>query len=69
MNYPKEQTEFLQAVYDMRMAQRGYYAHRTDGRLKVAKHKEQRVDTLMQHYVDAGVPVVSNLIIQPPKLF
>jgi len=67
--YPKEQIVFLQAVFDMRIAQRAYYAQPSQYRLKEAKGKEQRVDTLLQQYINAGVPVVEKRIIEPAKLF
>jgi hypothetical protein len=67
--YPKEQTDLLQAVYDMRLAQRAYFSQRTDNRLKTAKIKEQRVDALLAPYVVAGAikPVATTNTV--PELF
>lgn len=53
--YPKEQIEFLQAVLDMREAQKQYFNQPGQYRLKVALSKEQKVDRLLQPYLQAGV--------------
>jgi hypothetical protein len=54
-NYPKEQVEFLQAVLEMREAQRDYFNQKDDYRLKLSIRKEQKVDSLLQPYINAGV--------------
>lgn len=53
--YPKEQVDFLQAVLDMREAQRQYFKQPTDYRLKVSLKKEQRVDALLQPFINERV--------------
>lgn len=53
--YPREQIEFLQAVLDMREAQRQYFKQPTDYRLKVSLKKEQRVDALLQPFINERV--------------
>lgn len=55
MSYPKEQVDTMQAVYDMREAQREYFKQPDKYRLQVAKLKEQRVDMLLGPYLSAGV--------------
>jgi len=52
--FPKEQTDLLQAVYDMRKAQQDYFNQPTKYRLQVAKVREQKVDVMLQPYVKAG---------------
>ena len=54
-DYPKEQLEFVQAVYEMRQAQDRYFQNRNNAALRVAKAKEQRVDNLLRPYVSAGI--------------
>lgn len=53
--YPKYQVELLQAVQDMRDAQREYYAQPNDYRLRVAKAKEQKVDQFLAPYLKENV--------------
>lgn len=55
MDYPKEQIEFLQAVQDMRQAQKDYYHQPDKRRLAIAKDKERKVDALLLPYIQAGV--------------
>ncbi len=52
--YPKEQTDFLQAVWDMREAQNQYFSQRTNYRLGIAKHHEFKVDQLLAKWKKAG---------------
>lgn len=53
-SYPKEQLEFLQAVLDMRDAQRRYFDQPNDYRLKVSIRREQKVDALLQPFIQEG---------------
>lgn len=53
--YPAEQVTFLQAVWDMRQAQRNYFAQPGEYRKKIAITKEQRVDALLKPYITAGL--------------
>jgi hypothetical protein len=53
-NFPKEQTAFLQAVYDMREAQKAFFRMKNDHRLRVAMAKEKVVDELLKPYITAG---------------
>lgn len=55
MSYPKEQIEFLQAVQDMRDAQRDYFEQPGNYRLKISISKEQKVDNLLRPFLDASV--------------
>lgn len=52
--YPKEQTDFLQAVWDMREAQNQYFAQQSNYRLRTAKHLEFKVDQLLAKWKAAG---------------
>ena len=68
--FPKEQIDLLQAVYDMRLAQCAFFRQKNDTRLKVAKIKEQRVDALLAAYVAAGaIKPPTTTIVQTPQLF
>ena len=69
IQYPKEQTDFLQAVWEMREAQRSYFSHKTEARLKLAKIKEQRVDSLVRKYISAGVISTANNTTKVVELF
>jgi hypothetical protein len=55
MEYPKFQIDLLQAVQDMRDAQRSYFNQPCDFRLKLAKVKEQKVDQLLKPYENEGL--------------
>lgn len=55
MSYPKEQIQFLQAVQDMRDAQRDYFQQPNDYRLKISIRKEQHVDSLLKPFILEGV--------------
>ena len=54
MQYPKQQIEFLQAVQDMRDAQREYFRQPGEYKLKVSKVREQKVDALLKPYLIEG---------------
>jgi hypothetical protein len=69
MEYPKEQIDFLQAVFEMREAQRGYFAQRAEKRLKLAKIKEQRVDALLKKYINAGLINTTSVSVDTSELF
>jgi len=65
---PPEQLAFVQAIFEMREAQRAYYMQTTSNRLKVAKLKEAKVDALLQPYLKQGyikpqvaTPTIPNL--------
>lgn len=49
--FPKEQIELMQAIYDMRMAQNDYFRQPDKYRLKVAKAKEAKVDSYVNYFV------------------
>ena len=49
--FPKEQIEFMQAIYDMRMAQHQYFKQPGSYRLKVAKAKEAKVDKYLECFI------------------
>jgi hypothetical protein len=51
---PPEQLAFVQAIFEMREAQRAYYMQTTSNRLKVAKLKEAKVDALLEPYLKQG---------------
>lgn len=51
----KQYSHLLQSVLDMRKAQKDYFSHRSDHRLKVALAKESMVDALLGPYVKAGI--------------
>lgn len=53
--YPPWFVSMMQDLCDMRDAQRSYFAQRNDHRLKIAKHKESRVDEYVKRFVDAGI--------------
>ena len=55
MTYPLEQIEFLQAVNNMREAQRDYFAQPGQYRLKISLAAEGKVDNLLKPYIDAGI--------------
>ena len=68
--FPKEQTDLLQAVYDMRLAQCAFFQQKSDNRLRVAKLKEQRVDVLLAAYVAAGaIKAPPTTAVKTPELF
>jgi hypothetical protein len=70
MNFPKEQVELLQAVQDMREAQRDYFNQKDDYRLRIALRKEQVVDSLLQTYINAGaVKPRLKIVDTTPNLF
>ena len=50
-DFPKEQIEFMQAIYDMRMAQHQYFRQPDKYRLKVAKAKEAKVDKYLEYFI------------------
>jgi len=54
-NYHPEQVQLLQAVYDMRQAQKAYFNERSNYKLKEAKLKESRVDALLVPWIKAGI--------------
>lgn len=45
----------MQAAYDMRQAQKQYFAHRTGYNLKVSIAKEQIFDNILVHFEKAGL--------------
>lgn len=49
--FPKEQIELMQAIYDMRMAQNDYFKQPNQYRLKIAKLKEAKVDGYVDYFV------------------
>jgi len=55
MSYPKEQIDFLQAVQNMRDAQRDYFQQPNDYRLKLSIRREQHVDSLLKPFLVEGV--------------
>ena len=50
-DFPKEQIEFMQAIYDMRWAQHQYFRQPDKYRLKVAKAKEAKVDKYLEYFI------------------
>lgn len=55
MSYPKEQIEFLQAVQNMRDAQRDYFQQSNEYRHKLRILREQHVDSLLKPFLLEGV--------------
>ncbi len=58
MEFHPQQKELLQAVYDMRNAQKDYFNQSDKYRLNVAKQKERLVDSLLDRYIKAGAVTV-----------
>jgi hypothetical protein len=52
---PAQVLSILNQVHDMREAQNNYFAHRTDGNLKISKRKEQIVDNTIAYFIKKGV--------------
>ena len=50
-DFPKEQIELVQDIYDMRWAQHEYFRQPTSYRLKVAKAKEAKVDKYLEYFI------------------
>ena len=50
-DFPKEQIELMQAIYDMRMAQNAYFRTPTNVLLRTAKLKEAKVDKYLEFFV------------------
>ena len=50
-DFPKEQIELMQAIYDMRMAQNSYFRTPTKVLLSTAKAKETKVDKYIEYFV------------------
>lgn len=70
--FPKEQTDLLQAVYDMRRAQADYFHQPNKFRLQKAKNLEVKVDAILQPYVKASAikPTVQAAHqVQQPQMF
>ena len=67
MSYPKEQVEFLQACYEMRVAQNRYFRHKNDQNLRIAKRKEAAFDKLLEPYITAGVITAKEPIKRNPS--
>jgi hypothetical protein len=50
-----EQQQTMQAVYDMRQAQKDYFHQPNKYRLGISKNAEAKVDAILQQYVNAGM--------------
>ena len=50
-DFPKEQIELMQSIYDMRMAQNAYFRTPTNVLLRIAKLKEKKVDKYLEYFV------------------
>ncbi len=66
-HFPKEQTDLLQAVYEMRQAQQKYFEGPNKFRLQVAKAREQKVDVMLMPYIKAGAIKVLVKASQQPE--
>lgn len=66
---PPGQLAFVQAIYEMREAQRAYFMQTTTNRLKVAKLKEAKVDALLQPYLKQGYIKPQGATATIPNLF
>ena len=65
-DFPKEQIEFMQAIYDMRMAQRQYFWQPDKYRLKVAKVKEAKVDKALEYFI-VNKLIDTHIVNEKPK--
>ncbi len=68
--YPQQQLELLQAIYDMRQAQKDFFSQQNEHRKRIAIMREVKLDSLLQPYIKHGLiktRVVTN--IRTPKLF
>lgn len=68
--YPKEQTELLQAIYDMRQAQKDFFSQPNEHRKRIAIMREIKLDSMLKPYIQYGLikeRVITN--IHTPKLF
>ena len=67
-NYPADQTEILQAVWDMREAQKQYFSMPSNYRLNTAKNAEHKVDRLLQKWKAAGAICDKKIVTQQKLL-
>lgn len=66
---PQWVQHFMQAVYEMRVAQKDYFSLPSKGRLKTSKGKESCVDDFLKKAIGAGAIDVSKTGSEQQNLF